>query len=469
MSYAALIGLIGNAALLLALGVVYDAIFPDSEKSDTGFKQVLAGVVVGLIGMALMLSSWVLMSGAIFDARSVLLSVSGLFFGPLTTGVAVVISGLFQIYQGGLGAWMGVTVIVVTAGLGVAWRYGRRRTRKKLDWPELYIFGVVVHVVMLLCMLTLPWPAALDVLSKISLPVLLVYPAATVLMGMLLSHQIERRTVGAALKESEEKFRCYVERAPLGVFIADRAGRYVEVNSAAARMLGYTETELLDLSIPDMLAPESLEAGQQHFAAVVERGNASGEMPLRRKEGSPVWMSVEAVRLSDDRFIAFCQDITKRKQAEVTMREQVRLQEQLAKIAATVPGVICSFQLKPDGSACFPYASPVIQDLYGLAPEELARGAAPLWAMIHPDDLGHLNELIAESARTLTLWHDEFRVLHPVEGEIWIEGRSVPERLPDGGTLWHGFIMDITDRKHAENQIRGVNAELENRVRQRTA
>ncbi len=67
MSYAALIGLIGNAALLLALGVVYDAIFPDSEKSDTGFKQVLAGVVVGLIGMALMLSSWVLMSGAIFD------------------------------------------------------------------------------------------------------------------------------------------------------------------------------------------------------------------------------------------------------------------------------------------------------------------------------------------------------------------------------------------------------------------
>ncbi len=454
MSHAALIGLINNAALLLVLGVVYDATSSGLEAPNTGLKQVLVGVGVGLIGVALMLSSWLLAPGVIFDARSVLLSVSGLFFGSLTTGVAVVISGLFRIYQGGIGVWMGVTVIVVTASLGVAWRHGRGGLRKKLDWPELYLFGMVANVAMLLCAAILPWSIMMEVLSKISLPVLLVYPVATVLLGMLLSRQSERRTMEAALKESEEKFRCYVERAPLGVFIADRAGRYVEVNPAAARMLGYTETELLALSIPDVLAPESLEVGRRHFAAVVERGNASGEMPLRRKNGSPVWMSVDAARLSDDRFIAFCQDIAERKQAEAAMREQVRLQEQLARIAASVPGVIYSFQRTPDGSACFPYASPAIRDLYGLTPEELARGAAPLWAMIHPDDLGHLDDRIAESARTLTLWHDKFRVLHPVKGEMWIEGRSMPERLPDGGTLWHGLIMDITDHKRVENALR---------------
>ncbi|MDG4554966.1 MAG: PAS domain S-box protein [Candidatus Competibacter sp.] len=455
MNHEALIGLINNAALLLALGVVYDATTADSDRPDAGLKkQVLVGVTVGAIGVALMAGSWALAPGVIFDTRSVLLSVSGLFFGPLATGVAVVMSGLFRVYQGGDGVGMGVTVIAVTAGLGVAWRYGRGGPRKKLDWPELYLFGVAVHVAMLLCIVLLPKPIMLEVLGKVGLPVLLVYPMATVLLGMLLSRQIERREAAAALKASEEKFRCYVERAPLGIFIADRAGHYVEVNPAAARMLGYTEAELLDLSIPDALMPESLEAGQRHFATVVERGNASGEMPLRRKDGSPVWMSVDAVRLSEERFIAFCQDIAERKRAEATLQERVGLQEQMAKITASVPGVVCSFRLGPDGSACFPYASPAIQDLYGLTPEQLARNAAPLLAMVHPDDLGHFNGLIAESARTMTPWHDEFRVLHPVKGEIWVEGRSVPERLPDGGTLWHGFVMDITERKRADDILR---------------
>ncbi len=58
-------------------------------------------------------------------------------------------------------------------------------------------------------------------------------------------------------------------------------------------------------------------------------------------------------------------------------------------------------------------------------------------------------------------WHAEFRMLHSRRGVLWLEGHSVPVPEPDGGTIWHGAITDITDRKLAEQALRESQAELE--------
>src|SRR3990170_7094991 len=131
-----------------------------------------------------------------------------------------------------------------------------------------------------------------------------------------------------ALQLSESKFRSYVENAPLGLLIADQSGCYVEGNKAAHEMLGYTMSELLHLSIPDILAPQSLEAGLKQFQKVAKDGFAIDELMVRHKDGSQFWTSVLAVKLSDDRFMAYSQDITERKQAEE------RIQKQLAHLTA---------------------------------------------------------------------------------------------------------------------------------------
>ena len=60
---------------------------------------------------------------------------------------------------------------------------------------------------------------------------------------------------------------------------------------------------------------------------------------------------------------------------------------------------------------------------------------------------------IAESARTLSPWRDEFRVRHARLGEIWVEGHAVPQREPDGSILWDGFVQNITGRKQAEEKL----------------
>src|SRR5208282_1974098 len=66
------------------------------------------------------------------------------------------------------------------------------------------------------------------------------------------------RKAEEALRESESHFRLLVEQASDGIFLADAQGRYIDVNSAGAEMLGYSRTEILRLSIADIVAAEEV-------------------------------------------------------------------------------------------------------------------------------------------------------------------------------------------------------------------
>ena len=112
-------------------------------------------------------------SGIVFDTRSVLLSISVLLLLPTT--IAVAITAAFRVLQGGAGVFTGVSVILVSGAIGLAWRRFRDRSLTETSWRELYLFGLVVHLAMLGLMLTLPWATALRVLSHIALRTL-IYP-----------------------------------------------------------------------------------------------------------------------------------------------------------------------------------------------------------------------------------------------------------------------------------------------------
>lgn len=130
------------------------------------------------------------------------------------------------------------------------------------------------------------------------------------------------------------------------------------------------------------------------------------------------------------------------------------LKDQLDKVAASVPGAIYTFRLHPDGSTSFPYFHPMLSDYFGLTDSELSVNGSLVFDLIHPEDLAGVRESIYESAKTLLPWHHEYRVRHPVHGEVWLEGHSIPLRESDGITLWHGFIYDITARKTADAALR---------------
>jgi PAS domain S-box-containing protein len=84
--------------------------------------------------------------------------------------------------------------------------------------------------------------------------------------------------------------------------------------------------------------------------------------------------------------------------------------------------------------------------------------ATPVLIRIHESDRDRIRASISESARNLSIWHQEFRYNHPHKGWIWIEAHSSPVAEAEGGVVWHGYVQDVTERKRAEGELRANEA-----------
>lgn len=139
---------------------------------------------------------------------------------------------------------------------------------------------------------------------------------------------------------------------------------------------------------------------------------------------------------------------------EAMRQEREELEYFARKVIEVAPGAIGIYCMSPDGRVTMPYMTPKMREITGFDPDAMARDATAAYRAIHPDDCaGHIAS-IQESARTLMPWQNEFRVHHPEKGEIWLEGRSIPERQADGSIVWYGFLHDVTARKRAEEMLR---------------
>jgi PAS domain S-box-containing protein len=125
----------------------------------------------------------------------------------------------------------------------------------------------------------------------------------------------------------------------------------------------------------------------------------------------------------------------------------------LSSLALLVPSVIYQYRLYPDGCSSFPYASPCMNDIYELSPEEVQEDATPVFGRLYPDDFDQIVDAIQESARTLNMFYCEFRVNLPRQGLRWRWSQAQPLRMEDGSIFWHGIISDITERKLAEEAL----------------
>ena len=264
----------------------------------------------------------------------------------------------------------------------------------------------------------------------------------------------ERKKAERELVASEDRYRDLVENSQDLICSHDLEGRILSVNPYVGRVLGYSTEELLQMNLRDILLPEVRDAFDAYLANISLYGSAEGELFVQTRSGEQrIWeykntLRTEGVITPVVRGIA--RDVTERNQYEQALDEE---RERFTKLAATAPGLICSYRLRPDGSISMPYASPAIEDVYGVKAVDVANDFSPVNARIHPDDVARITESVAESARTLSPWKIEYRFNHPLKGEIWLEGHSMPVSEPDGTIIWHGFIIDITDRKHAEMEI----------------
>ena len=320
-----LIGIVNNITLLLVLGFLYSV---SIRRWDirTLKGQCIAGLLFGLVAVIGMVVPVQYSPGLIFDGRTILLGTVGLFGGGLAAAVAVVMTGLLRIWQGGVGQWAGVATILSSALFGLLFR----RMQIQFGWNRnnlfLYASGLVIHLSMLACMLLLPESIRWKVLSDISLPVLLVYPFATMLYGRLIVELEARNEAADELKESQQLYEALAESSTAGIGLRDEAGRFAYVNKMMATMLEVPDpNQLLGLPYLDFVHPEDREESRRRIEA-----NQIGEVASRREHrlvsltGNVIWVESTGVPIlrNDSKYImGVFQDCTARRRMEQTLRE----------------------------------------------------------------------------------------------------------------------------------------------------
>ncbi len=233
-------------------------------------------------------------------------------------------------------------------------------------------------------------------------------------------------------------------------------GTITSWNRGAELIFGYTAAEMIGRPVTDLFPPDRRDE-EAAIVARLRQGETVKHFDTvrRRKDGALIDVSVtiSPIRDAQGRIVGaskIARDITEQKRNET---RATQLLAQLDQINRLVPGVIYQFKLRPDGTYAMPFASEGARQVFEVTPEEVRDDATPIFSKIHPDDLPGLEAEIKESARTLQPHHHEFRFRRTNGTLAWLRGASMPERTPDGGTIWHGFITDVTESRRLESKL----------------
>lgn len=278
----------------------------------------------------------------------------------------------------------------------------------------------------------------------------------------------ERHLAQKALIESEERFRLLFEDISEGLYLFDDAGVLVNVNRSACDALGYSREQLIGRNVDFFdrtIRPDQLSEIQEQ----VRRGCVlTFDTVHIRSDGSTYDAEIRSrpIRIGAQQFsLASARNVSERKEAERLLREE---RDRLAVLAETSPGILLSIRRSIDGQWSFPYVNAACETIFGIRPDELKRDAMTTASLFTHAELVQLRDRMATSLELLQPMLEEHPIQHPVRGRIWVRSHLSPVRQADGATIWHGFIVDITSLKEAEERIRAMNTELEQRVRLRT-
>lgn len=449
-----LIALFNNATLLLALSVIYEVayILPFQKRQ---WQLAFVGVLIALTCSAVMGMPFTLQSGVIFDTRSILISVTALIFGIIPTIITIIVAIVLRLIIGGAGALPGIAVILTSAFIGLAWRRWLYPKASKHRWLNIWAMGACVHITMLACMLLLPYPDSGNVIRAIALPVMLIYPIATVLLSLLLIRQQMLKQTQEQLKQSEERFKLLFDKAPLGYQSLDADGYFIEVNQQWCDLLGYSREEVIGKWFGDFLAPENRNSFQNRFPVFKAQGFIHSEFEVLHKSGRPIFIAFEGrigYGVEGDFKQTHCilQDITNQKLAETALLES---EKKYRNIAENVFDVVWQTDLELN----LTYISPSIERLFGEPPEAYLQkklenrfpeqSLNQILLMLSDEMENEKKQLISKDrSRTIEVQH------YRADGSIiWIEMNV--SILRDSQGLAIGFLgvsRDITSRKQTE-------------------
>ncbi len=446
------IALVKAAALLLALCYLYGFNLRYWRGRPMA-EQIASGVLFGGICVIGMLTPIELMPGVIFDARSVVLSMAGLFGGPLIAGVATVMAVVARDWLGGGGTEVGVTVILMCTAMGLAYRAAHARQWISVEPLPLLVFGLLVHVAEIIVFQWLPPEAVARVNQHLAVPFLLTFTPATMILGLLLRDAQARIATERALADTAARLQAITHAIPDVLLVLDTHGRYVEVLSPDDEPLAGPASDLLGKRMHDVLPAEQAD----RFLALVRstlqtRTTQTIEYEMETRSGQRFFEGrAQPLQTQPDAtpaVVFLAHDITARKRTEKALRES---ELRFRSLLRTIPSISVQGYLQ-DGTTS--YWNQASEKLYGYRSEEaLGKNLLDLIipASMHDGVRTQMRHMFATGevipASEMQLHRKDGSPVDVFSSHAFIE---VPGHPPE----MFCFDIDISGRKAAEDEAR---------------
>lgn len=455
------INLIYNITILLTLALIY-SIFQSKNRIENLFYKIILGFFNGAAGLLIMSAAVQLDNGIIFDARSILISVSGMFLGAVPTLIAGFIMIIYRIIIGGPGIYVGVLVTLTTSLIGILWHRYRLQNilaNRSLYGVEFYIFGLIIHIDMLLCMFFLPKDLIKDTIENIFFPVITLYPIGTYLLCSIYLNQLDRHDLLKKLTESEEKYRQIAENTSDVIWTADLSLNITYISPSIERLIGENAAVYCHKTLEEKFPPKDLNSLKLILKEELEKEqnlnsdkNRSRMIEVKhyQADGSTAWISMHVSFMRDENgsiigLNGITRDITELKKVEL---ENARHTGLIVSLMDSIPDLI--FFKDTEGVLLGCNAS--FEKFVGKNKDEI----------VGKTDYDLFPLEVADSFRFYDremLKHQESRqneewIVYPNGRNVLLDTLKTPYRDADGSLIGIlGISRDITERKQKEEEV----------------
>lgn len=252
-----------------------------------------------------------------------------------------------------------------------------------------------------------------------------------------------------------------LDRVSDAVYLVKPNAQFLYVNEAACRSLGYSQQELLNLTMFDVYPAYTPELWTEHWQTLKQQGWRRAESINRMKDGRefPVEMSSNYLQFNGKEFkCVIVRDISARKAAEVALQKS---EQKFRSLVANVPGVI--YRYLPDERWTVVFISDEIEKITGYpAAEFINNRVRSLIDCCHPNDWLMVQQVTERALAQRQPFVLEYRMINRNGGIRWVYQKGQGVWNKDGFLLYlDGAIFDVSDRKQAEAQILRLNKSLQ--------
>jgi PAS domain S-box-containing protein len=326
-----------------------------------------------------------------------------------------------------------------------------RRTVFPSDQPQRWLrFGAVLISFAAITLLATAFGTRLysGSLSSVLLTLVLIALSIAIVLHVrfLLLARREHRETANALDATEREYKSVFDGTLDGIVILDDRGVCLEANPAALKLFGVDQNELVGELIGKFYAGTG--DFKDTWNRFLEHKREHRETQVLRGDGRTIFVEYTAkAHYLPGRHVAVLRDISRRKQAEVALRESEERFQQMATNILEIFWMLDAENMK------VLYVNPAYEIITGRSCESLEEDPKSYEEVIHPEDRVRVLSRLGESVQA-GQFDEEFRIIKPDGATRWVWVRGFPVR-DSAGIVRRlvGTAQDISARKSAEEEI----------------